>query len=84
MVDSKGHGYVVACLGDESALLIALNLGQVWVGSSVHHYLIQHFILLPLYGLPIPEDFTEQPHPQRDVHSPHLQSTSPCHARTMP
>ena len=59
-------------LSDEAALLIAFNLGEVWVGTAVHHNLIQHLILLPLHGLAVAKHFTEQPHPQCHVHPTHL------------
>ena len=76
MVDGRTHCNAAAYLCDEPPLLITLNLSQVWIGSSVHYHLIQHLVLLALYGLTIPEDLTEQPHPQCDVHSTHLHSAS--------
>lgn len=59
-------------LGNEAPLLIALNFSEVGVGPPVHHHFIQDLILLPLHGLAISENFTEEAHAQRDVHALHL------------
>lgn len=59
-------------LGDEAALLIAFNLSEVGVGPPVHHHFIQNLILLPLHGLAITENLTEEAHTQCDVHALHL------------
>lgn len=70
-----GHLSMQPHLGDQPALLVTLDLGQVGVSASVNHHLIEDLILLPLHGLAVTVHFTEEAHTQGDVHSPHLQSS---------
>lgn len=64
-----------AYLRDEPPALPALDFGQVGVGASVHHNLVQHFIHITRCRtvLPGPDDLAVQSHAQSDVH--------PLHAR---
>ena len=75
------NGNSAANLGNEAALLVTLNLGEVRIGPSVYHHLIQHLVLLPLHGLAVTEHLTEQPHAQSDVYTAHLQTAGACLVR---
>jgi len=50
--------------------LPALDLGEVGVGATVHHHLVQHLVDVAGVGELVagPDDLAVQPHPQRDVH----------------
>ncbi len=56
-------------LGDEAAVLPALDLGQVRVGAPVHHHLVHDLVGLLRRVPPRPPHLAHQPHAQRDVHA---------------